>query len=349
MYFVFLPLLSIIFCIVSVSTIEFIPQYAISTTVNNFLTYENSNHRLTIQYPADWDKDEGIPILDEILGGGNIVSFTPSTNMDVTFRVFVYKPNDISSFPYSNTTLDELVAREIVELRNSPSDFRIISSEPTTLANNPAYEIVYYYAGGRESVTMEIWTLKNDKAYKIQYTAVDVAKFEDFKRHILTATSQFSHYLPTAQKMIDTFNIDTAGGVGTASTTVPPAVTKDSSEPSSLPEQRLNETQQQQPPAESSGDYYGLILFLMIIAVAAAIITKIRGRGRRGKFRERRGFPDYVKEEVLRKQNHRCAHCNRILNVVDWDHKDGNRSNNKESNCQALCPNCHAVKTRRGK
>jgi 5-methylcytosine-specific restriction endonuclease McrA len=68
-----------------------------------------------------------------------------------------------------------------------------------------------------------------------------------------------------------------------------------------------------------------------------------------GKHRERRGFPDYVKEEVLRKQNHRCAHCNRILNVVDWDHKDGNRSNNNESNCQALCPNCHAVKTRTGR
>jgi len=26
--------------------------------------------------------------------------------------------------------------------------------------------------------------------------------------------------------------------------------------------------------------------------------------------------------------------------------KPGNRSTNKESNCQALCPNCHAVKTR---
>ena len=26
--------------------------------------------------------------------------------------------------------------------------------------------------------------------------------------------------------------------------------------------------------------------------------------------------------------------------------KPGNRSNNKESNCQTLCPNCHAIKTR---
>ena len=29
------------------------------TTINsNFLTYKNSNHGLTIQYPANWDKDE---------------------------------------------------------------------------------------------------------------------------------------------------------------------------------------------------------------------------------------------------------------------------------------------------
>jgi hypothetical protein len=95
------------------------------------LTYENSNHGLTIQYPADWDKDEGIPILNEILARGNIVVFTPSTNMDVSFSVFVYKPNDIPSFPYSDTPLDELVTRELDQLRNSPSDFRgIISRRP---------------------------------------------------------------------------------------------------------------------------------------------------------------------------------------------------------------------------
>lgn len=31
----------------------------------------------------------------------------------------------------------------------------------------------------------------------------------------------------------------------------------------------------------------------------------------------------------------------------DFDHIDNDRSNNDFSNCQALCPNCHAIKTRR--
>jgi len=57
-------------------------------------------------------------------------------------------------------------------------------------------------------------------------------------------------------------------------------------------------------------------------------------------------LPESVKEHILDKQHHKCADSNRLLNVVHYDHKDGGRSNNKESNCVALCPNCHAVKTR---
>ena len=61
---------------------------------------------------------------------------------------------------------------------------------------------------------------------------------------------------------------------------------------------------------------------------------------------KRENFSESIKEEVLRNQNHRCAHCNNLLTVVDFDHKDNDRSNNDITNCQALCPNCHAIKTR---
>ena len=65
---------------------------------------------------------------------------------------------------------------------------------------------------------------------------------------------------------------------------------------------------------------------------------------RKAKIQRKARLPRFVKEEVLRKQNNRGAHYNRLLNVVDWGHKDDNRSKNKESNCQTLCPNCHAIK-----
>jgi hypothetical protein len=86
-----------------------------------------------------------------------------------------------------------------------------------------------------------------------------------------------------------------------------------------------------------------IVLFLLI---AGLIAIKLRKRG--GKSKERKGFPQYVKENILRKQDHKCANCKRLLNVVDWDHKNGDRSDNREKNCQALCPTCHAIKTRRG-
>lgn len=38
--------------------------------------------------------------------------------------------------------------------------------------------------------------------------------------------------------------------------------------------------------------------------------------------------------------------CDFPADIWDFDHKDGNRSNNSPGNCQALCPNCHAKKTR---
>ena len=60
----------------------------------------------------------------------------------------------------------------------------------------------------------------------------------------------------------------------------------------------------------------------------------------------RKDFADSSKEQVLLNQRHRCASCKSILTTLDFDHIDGNKSNNDVSNCQALCPNCHALKTR---
>jgi hypothetical protein len=96
-----------------------------------------------------------------------------------------------------------------------------------------------------------------------------------------------------------------------------------------------------EPSNQENAD--GWIIFILLIAFAAVIGIVIKKLTRK---KERRGFHDIVKERILKKQNHRCAHCKRLLNVVDWDHKNGKRYDNSESNCQALCPNCHAIKTR---
>jgi len=60
----------------------------------------------------------------------------------------------------------------------------------------------------------------------------------------------------------------------------------------------------------------------------------------------RRSFSEPTKAKTLERQNYRCNHCGKESDVWDFDHIDGNSSNNSLENCQALCPNCHAKKTR---
>ena len=90
--------------------------------------------------------------------------------MDVNLDVSVYKPNDIPSFPYSTTTLNELVDREIDDLRSNDICYQGIIWQESTLANNPSYKIMYDSICP-VSKTMEVWMLKDGKAYEIEYTS----------------------------------------------------------------------------------------------------------------------------------------------------------------------------------
>jgi hypothetical protein len=116
----------------------------------------------------------------------------------------------------------------------------------------------------------------------------------------------------------------------------------------SPPASNINTTAANPPTiiSPSTDSWVGpFIIFVIIVVIIAAIERKLKHR--RGKYKERKDFSDSVKEKRLEKQHHRCADCNMVLNVVDWHHKNGDRSDNRESNCVALCPNCHAIKTRR--
>ncbi len=65
------------------------------------------------------------------------------------------------------------------------------------------------------------------------------------------------------------------------------------------------------------------------------------------KQKPRRRFSKFTKQAVLANQNQICRKCFTFLDVVEFDHINGDRSNNSYENCQALCPTCHARKTRK--
>lgn len=82
------------------------------------------------------------------------------------------------------------------------------------------------------------------------------------------------------------------------------------------------------------------IAFVIWIIVIAILLS---GRIKKGK---RKSFSILVKREAILKQKTRCVRCKRKLIEYghDFDHKNGDRSNNKLSNCQALCTPCHRRK-----
>lgn len=65
--------------------------------------------------------------------------------------------------------------------------------------------------------------------------------------------------------------------------------------------------------------------------------------------KKRKAFSKITQIKTLEYQRNRCKLCGKKLKApsIDFDHIDGNRENNSISNCQALCPNCHAKKTRK--
>ena len=88
------------------------------------------------------------------------------------------------------------------------------------------------------------------------------------------------------------------------------------------------------------------LLFSLFLIGCGLLYFFIKSRKR---FIIRQYFSNEIKRQILREQDYKCAGCKKFLNVYDFDHIDNDRSNNDYNNCQALCPICHALKTRKMK
>ena len=62
---------------------------------------------------------------------------------------------------------------------------------------------------------------------------------------------------------------------------------------------------------------------------------------------KRKNFSKSARKSTLLRQGYRCNVCGHYSDFLDFHHKNGDRSDNDISNCQALCLNCHAKKTGR--
>lgn len=146
----------------------------------SLLPYENSAYGISIKYPETWKLDSK---QDPITG--SLVKFlSPKTGTDT------YTDNlslTIDNFPGKNPTLDEYTK----QIKNYNRD--VVEEANTKLANRPAYQIVSSkQEGGRSLKSLQVWMVKDNKAYIITYTA---------------ESHKYSNNLEIAQKMISSFEL----------------------------------------------------------------------------------------------------------------------------------------------
>jgi eukaryotic-like serine/threonine-protein kinase len=150
-----------------------------------FLIYENSTFGIKMQYPSSWTKQTA----------GQGVNFVLLANGKNNLEQFLAKLNvtGIIGFP-PNVPLKAMADRVVDGYRHFLGNFQIESYTNTTLGGNNAIKIVYSYTNTKNNSfnATDIATIKNDRLYVIQYYA---------------ESSKYQSYLPTLQKMIDSFQI----------------------------------------------------------------------------------------------------------------------------------------------
>ena len=99
--------------------------------------------------------------------------------------------------------------------------------------------------------------------------------------------------------------------------------------------------------------FFGVFFLLCVLGYKLMSRSKRRyskPRVQRGGYwsDERRHFDSQTKRTVLSAQKQRCNFCKCELagqGITEFDHIDGDKTNNHFTNCQALCANCHRRKS----
>ncbi|HZC20709.1 MAG TPA: PsbP-related protein [Nitrososphaeraceae archaeon] len=160
-----------------------------TTTANKFLVYTNPNQGIRIDYPANWKLDEH-PYADKFVA---YLTSTLKNSSDVSPATFTVSVETLKK----NISLDNYTNANLAKAKQSLPRFQLVESNATTLAGIPAHKIVYTFLSPDPAIqipftSMNIWTIKQGKAYNISYTQ---------------ARSQFAKYLEVTEHMINSFTI----------------------------------------------------------------------------------------------------------------------------------------------
>jgi hypothetical protein len=175
----------------------------LQTNNDNYETYKNPNLKIKLYYPSDWRKFESDgPALSNIKG---IVTF--ELPQEKTHQQTITQEAPIVSImaedlPSNNITLDQFIKIQDDNFRQlfSDFDFKLENKTAVIIGDNRAgkfeYTIVNPYSDGIRN-GMVIWIIRGDTVYMISYVAEQV---------------QYSMYLPTVEKLIDSIEFTSNKG-----------------------------------------------------------------------------------------------------------------------------------------
>ncbi|AFZ11897.1 hypothetical protein Cri9333_0982 [Crinalium epipsammum PCC 9333] len=139
------------------------------------IIYQNIQNGIKIKYPSNWERQD---IHNPVTG--EVAVFIPPEENDSTQSQtkIIIRVEDLSKQPMS---LDEYTNASIGEIKKFLSNAKIVESKPTIIAERPAHLLIYSGLNQPYSLptNLEVWTLKNNKAYIITYTSTST-KYEQF-------------------------------------------------------------------------------------------------------------------------------------------------------------------------
>jgi serine/threonine protein kinase len=162
-------------------------QHFSKTQVENLLTYQSSAHQFKIKYPEKWEKQElQNPVINDV-----VVFIAPKKNTADAYQEQITVSIEDLPKPMS---LDEYNQSSLQQIKTNFTDVKILEETPKTIANHRGYTVVFDDKDGQTNTKkMQTWTLMDNKAYVITYTA---------------EKSEYSDYLKTAENMMNSFEIN---------------------------------------------------------------------------------------------------------------------------------------------
>ncbi|PSB26061.1 hypothetical protein C7B69_12090 [filamentous cyanobacterium Phorm 46] len=157
------------------------------TGVDKLLTYQSSTHQFKIKYPEKWEKQES----QNTLISDVVVFLAPKKNSAESFQEQITVSIEDLPKPMS---LDEYNQSSINSIKTNFNDVKILEENSKTFANNRGHTVIFDTQDGQKATQiMQTWTLMNNKAYVLTYTA---------------EKSEYSEYIKTAEAMMNSLEIN---------------------------------------------------------------------------------------------------------------------------------------------